>query len=189
MTASVRDRALDATFAEVAEHGLTGLTVEAVASRAGAGRATIYRHFPGGRDELVQTTIRREVGRFLESLAAGIPEEGDPVDAVAALVTGARRLLGDHRVLQRLLVDEAEAILPSLATVHPLLQEALAGLVRQRLETASLVAGVDVDEASDHCARMLLSYVGAPGVWDLGDADEVRRLVRTHVLAGVVADV
>ena len=34
------ERVLDATFAEVAEHGLRALTVEAVAVRAGSSRAT-----------------------------------------------------------------------------------------------------------------------------------------------------
>lgn len=180
----LRARVMDATFAEVAQNGLGGLTVEAVASRAGSSRATIYRHFPGGRDELVMSTLRREVGRFFDRLAASLPPGADLVARVAALVTGARRLLGEHEVLQRLLVDEAEELMPPLAMVHPLVQEAVSGLLREAFEAASVSA--DVEAAADHCARMLLSYVGAGGVWDLDDPDDVRRMVSTRILAGVV---
>jgi hypothetical protein len=34
---------------------------------------------------------------------------------------------------------------------------------------------------------MLLTYIGSPGRWDTGDIDEVRRLVRTQFLGGIVA--
>ncbi|HSP03724.1 MAG TPA: hypothetical protein VLR27_09500, partial [Acidimicrobiales bacterium] len=45
---------------------------------------------------------------------------------------------------------------------------------------------VDVAMAGDHAARLVLSYVGSPGRWDLVDPDEARRLVQDRVLAGVV---
>jgi AcrR family transcriptional regulator len=67
------DRVLDATYDEVAERGLGALTVEAVAVRAGSSRATVYRHFPGGRDELIDRTIRREVRRFFDTVLAAAP--------------------------------------------------------------------------------------------------------------------
>ena len=35
-------------------------------------------------------------------------------------------------------------------------------------------------------ARLFLSYLGSHGSWDLADRDQVRRLVRTQLLAGVV---
>lgn len=183
-------RVLDATYAEVAEHGLGALTVEAVAVRAGSSRATVYRHFPGGRDELVERTIRREVGRFFaEVLDAAPPPAGDLVDHVAGLMAAAHRLLDEHEVLQRLLVDEADAIVPSLALVFPLVEQALAGHLRKLLEQGAggaVRAGVDVAGAADHCARLVLSYVGSPGRWDLDDPAEIRRLVRTRLLAGVL---
>jgi len=47
-------------------------------------------------------------------------------------------------------------------------------------------ADLDVAEAADHLGRLYVSYLGAPGRWDLDDPDEVDRLVRTQFLAGVV---
>ena len=34
---------------------------------------------------------------------------------------------------------------------------------------------------------MILSYISSPGHWDLDDPDQVATLVRTELLAGVVA--
>lgn len=186
MSSDLRERVLDATFAEVEENGLSGLTVEAVATRASSSRATIYRHFPGGRDELVETAVRREVEHFFAAVSAVVPTDGDLVARVSALVTGARRLLDEHRVLQSLLEDEAEAIVPSLATVHPQIEDALVAMLRAELERTALPAGVDPDLAAEHGARMVLSYVGASGSWDLDDPSAVDEVVRTRILAGMV---
>lgn len=186
MSDDLRDRVLDATFAEVDDNGLSGLTVEAVATRAGSSRATIYRHFPGGRDELVDTTVRREVRRFFDALSASVPVDGDLVERVSALVAAARSLLREHRVLQRLLEDEAEAIVPSLATVHPRIQDALSGYLLDQFDRSGIPDGVDPARAADHCARMVLSYVGAAGSRDLDDPEQLRSVVRTRLLAGIV---
>ncbi|MGK2930758.1 MAG: TetR/AcrR family transcriptional regulator [Acidimicrobiales bacterium] len=208
MAGDLRTRVLDATFAEVDDNGLAGLTVEAVASRAGSSRATVYRHFPGGRDELIETTLRREVGRFFEALAADLTPAADAakvaagapadvaevVDVVAALVREAHRLLGEHRVFQRLLEDEAEAIAPPLATVYPMIHDALVAHLVTVLDPVDAVEGMDVvdpgiEGAADHAARMILSYVGTTGAWDLTDAADVEALVRHRILPGIVTDV
>lgn len=190
--AALAGRVLDATFAEVAEHGLAALTVEAVAVRAGSSRATLYRHFPGGRDELVVRTIEREVEGFLAAVMADVaPAAAGVVDHVAGVVVSARRLLGEHDVLQRLLVEEADAIVPSLATVRPLVATGLARHLTAALGEAvargEVRSDVDVLVAGDHAARLVLSYVGSPGRWDLVDPDEAGRLVQDRVLAGVVS--
>jgi AcrR family transcriptional regulator len=44
-TSQIRVRVLDAVRAELAEHGYDGLTVEAVAARAGVHRTTVYRRW------------------------------------------------------------------------------------------------------------------------------------------------
>ncbi len=186
MADGLRRRVLDATFAEVEAHGMRGLTVEGVAVRSGSSRATIYRHFPGGREELVSSTIEREVGRFFRDLIAEAPPADDVVGHVVGIVAGADRLLRHHPVLQRLLEDEAEAILPPLATVHPMIQDGLARHLRWVLTDATLRPGVDAAEAADHCSRMVLSFVGSNGAWDLSDPADVRDLVETHMVAGLL---
>ncbi|WP_432095871.1 TetR/AcrR family transcriptional regulator [Streptomyces sp. bgisy100] len=44
-TARIRTQVLDAALAELGEHGFDGLTVEAVAARAGVHRTTVYRRW------------------------------------------------------------------------------------------------------------------------------------------------
>src|SRR6478752_4034025 len=48
------DRAIiDAALSLFAEHGVEGLCIEEVAARAGVGKATIYRRWPGKEDLLL----------------------------------------------------------------------------------------------------------------------------------------
>ena len=49
-----------------------------------------------------------------------------------------------------------------------------------------LAAGVDLGDAADFLARMVLSHISAPGRWDLEDPEQVALLVRFELLAGVV---
>ena len=65
MAARSEDAILQATLDLVAEHGVAGVTVDAVAARAGVGKATIYRHW-GSRAQLVHAAIACMKGPFTE---------------------------------------------------------------------------------------------------------------------------
>lgn len=57
-TAQVRDRLLDATIELVAELGVEAVTFDAVARRAGASRATVYRKW-SDRESLIEEALLR----------------------------------------------------------------------------------------------------------------------------------
>jgi AcrR family transcriptional regulator len=57
MIASTRERILVATLACVDADGLAATSIEDIARAASVGRATIYRHFPGGREQVLTETI------------------------------------------------------------------------------------------------------------------------------------
>jgi AcrR family transcriptional regulator len=186
MTETARDRIMDAVVTCVDRVGLGGFALEDVAAEAGVSRATIYRHFPGGRDQLVREAVTREVARFWSELAvevAHIPDlEGRLVEGIAA----AHRKVQEHDLLQRLVAAEPEEFLPALFESEPLVHLVLRGYLRGLLEGQRLRPGVDPDAAADYLTRMLVSYIGSQGSWNLADRDAVRRLVRTQFLAGVI---
>jgi hypothetical protein len=62
----------------------------------------------------------------------------------------------------------------------------IAGFLLPYLEAEELVEGVSSTEASTFLARMVLSYMEAPGRWNLDDPVEVSQLVTQELLAGIV---
>lgn len=193
MSGNQRERILEATYAVVARAGMAKATMDDVAHQAGVARATLYRAFPGGRDDLLDAAVTWEVARFFDRIAAEIgpgPEQA-PLGVAELLERGlvaARRALAHHQLLQDLLRHEADRLVPSLATTMPLVAAAMRDWLRPRLERADLRAGVDPEQAAELLARTLLSLIGTPGRWDLEDPEQVRALVRRHLLAGVVTD-
>ena len=86
-----------------------------------------------------------------------------------------------------MLSTEPEALLEELSSTSPLVLDAITTYLATLLADEPLRPGVSIDEAADHLARLYLSYLGSQGQWDLRDVDAVDRLVRTQLLAGVVA--
>lgn len=182
-----RERVLAAAVGCVARSGLTGLRMEDVARAAGVGRATLYRWFPGGKDQLVDEAITWEVGRFFRELAV---EVADAPDLRARLERGlmfAHRSMVGHEALATVLATDRERFLPRLHETAPLVVAVVRDYLRPAVAAEDLRPGVDVDEAADYLARMVLSFIPSPGHWDLTDPGEVARLVDRQFLAGIVA--
>lgn len=170
--------------------GMAKTTVDDVARASGVSRATIYRYFPGGRDQVVSEVVSWEVGRFFRRLGEAVAGAPDLLSLMEDALVFARGALARHAVLQRLLVTEPERLVP-LVTVNadrilPLVAAFLVPYLEREAAAGRLRPGVDLDRAADYIARMLLSYISSPGMWDLEDPEEVRTLVRTQVLGGVL---
>ncbi|MBM3674580.1 MAG: TetR/AcrR family transcriptional regulator [Actinobacteria bacterium] len=185
-----RERLLEAAYACVARFGMAKTTVEDVVKESGVSRATVYRVFPGGKDQLLREVVAWEMGRFFGALAEAAAGAPDFASLVESGLVYAHRAVREHEVLQTILVTEPERLLPLMTTEQerplrfvtayllPFLErEARAGHVRD---------GVDLDTASDYVARMLLSLISSPGRWDLDDPAQVRQVVREELLAGVL---
>ena len=187
-----RVRFYRAALACVQESGLEATSVEDVARAAGSSRATLYRTFPGGREQLVSETVGWEVATFFATLAEAVATEPELEDKVATGLTVGRRSIADHVLLQRLLRTEPEAVLGELSATTALVRVGITDYMRADLTRARDIgvirADCDLAEASDHLARLFLSYMASPGRWDLDDPSEVRVLVRTQFLAGLLAE-
>lgn len=183
----MRERILDAAFACVGRYGLGKTTVDDVARAARLSRATIYRHFPGGRDQLLREVIAWETGRFFGRLAEAVAGAADFAGLLEEALVFAHRAVEEHEVLQKVLLTEPELLLPRLTVESHRILAFIAAFLLPYLEREELVAGLDPRQAADHVGRMLLSFTAAGGQWDLTDRAQVSQLVRTQLLAGVLA--
>jgi AcrR family transcriptional regulator len=141
------DRAIiDAALSLFAEHGVEGLCIEEVAARAGVGKATIYRRWPGKEDLLLDA---------LAALKTPLPElRGESaradlvalLDAMAADYADPRRarsfalLLGEGAKFPRLMSRYLE-------TVAEPRREVMRGVLRRGVATGELRPDTDIEVA------------------------------------------
>jgi AcrR family transcriptional regulator len=82
---SQRAAILDAAVDLLAEKGYAGCSMAAVAARAGIATGSVYRHFPG-KAELVVELFRIVVGHEVDAVARAAAQPGDLVQRVVAVV-------------------------------------------------------------------------------------------------------
>lgn len=186
MSLGARERIVEAAYECVARSGFQKTSVEAAARQAGLSRATVYRTFPGGRDELLAAVVAWEHGRFFARLYDEVREAGSLEEVLTLGIVFAHRDVAAHEVLQRVLRSEPELLLPKLTVEAAGAQRMIAAFLEPYLANERLAPGVDRSEAADFLARMALSYIASPGRWDLEDPDQVRRLVRAELLGGIL---
>lgn len=186
MPTEVRERILRATYECVARWGLGKTTVDDAARQAGLSRATVYRYFPGGREELVTAVIAWEHANFFRRLYDEVRGAATLEEVMERGIAFAHGAIRGHEVLQRVLETEPEVLVPKLTVEAAGTQEVIAAFLVPYLERHRLAPGVGVQEAADFLARMALSYIGSPGRWDLDDPEQVARLVRAELLAGIL---
>ena len=182
-----QQRIVDGALVCIDRWGLAKTSFEDVAYEAGVSRATVYRAFPGGRDEVISTTVLTEVERFFTRVEQAVAAEPDLAAKLRTGLVFGHQALAEHRLLQQVLSTEPEALLEELSSTSPLVLDAITTYLATLLADEPLRPGVSIDEAADHLARLYLSYLGSQGQWDLRDVGAVDRLVRTQLLAGVVA--
>src|SRR5882724_11242476 len=108
---SVRERVLEGGLVSVGRDGLARTTVDDVAQASGVSRATIYRHFPGGREQIVADTVAWEQARFFVRLGEAVAGAPDLCVLVEDALVFARRALAEHTVFQRVVQTEPERLL------------------------------------------------------------------------------
>ena len=172
-----RQRILEATYACVARWGLAKTTVEDAAREAGVSRATVYRAFPGGRDELINAVVAWATLVFFGRLYEQVHGAESLEEVLERGIMFAHRSIVEHEVLQRVMQTEPEKLLPALTVESIRTGRASPASSFRTSHERGVAAGVDIDEAADFLARMVLSYMSRPGRWDLDDPDQVAQLV------------
>ncbi len=183
---TTRDRILEATYNCVARRGLAKTTIEDAARAAKVSRATVYRTFPGGRDELVNAVVGWATLVFFTRLYEQVHDAVGLEQVMERGIMFAHRSIVEHEVLQRVMQTEPDKLLPALTVESNRIRQGIAEFLVPYLEQRGVAAGVDLNQAADFLARMVLSYMASPGRWDLDDPAQVAQLVRAELLPGVV---
>ncbi len=181
-----RERVIDATLRCLARHGTVKTTVEDIAREASVSRATVYRTFPGGRDELLAAVVDTEVARLFTAVGLRLGTAENLADAlVEGMVEASLRITG-HPSLCYLVEHEPETILGHLAfdEFDHLLDSA------SRFAAPFLARWMTPHEAervAEWATRIVFSYAAPSESLGLTDRRRTRRLVEQFMLPGVAA--
>ncbi|KAB8146066.1 TetR/AcrR family transcriptional regulator [Chloroflexia bacterium SDU3-3] len=138
-----KEKVLQATSELLAEHGVSGLSVDDVARRSGVAKTTIYRHWPTRTDLVVDACFH--LGTHAE-----VPDTGTFVGDVHALMMTIATLLTTARwsSVMPSIIDAAERS-PDLAAVHSSIQRGhtlpLQTLIARAMSKGELPPDTDVD--------------------------------------------
>jgi AcrR family transcriptional regulator len=190
---SVRDRLIDAAETCLRAKGIRATTVSEVAEVAQVSRGWLYRHFPD-KVSLLGTAIVR-LNEAYWSEAQTLLDRCDGLEEQMAVgVVNARSAYEDPgAVLMRLRVDEPEEFAACAGAGVQGLVPDLAEFWRPYLvaaqERGEIHADLDIAEASEWVARVLISLSTVPGdTLDPTDEAHVRAHVRRFVMPGLQAD-
>lgn len=182
-----RPRIVDATLVCLARQGTVKTTMDDIARGAGVSRATVYRVFPGGRDQILAAVVDTEMARLFSALGVKLGEAVDLEEALVAGIVEASTRLRGHRALAYLVEHEPEMVLGHLAFDES----------DRLLETASRFAApflarwmspVEAGRVAEWATRIVLTYAVSPSeAIDLTDQAAAARLVETFVLPGIAA--
>jgi TetR/AcrR family transcriptional regulator, regulator of autoinduction and epiphytic fitness len=138
---------LEAVLDELGTVGYGALTIEAVAARAGVGKSTIYRHWPG-KLELVEDAFRTLKAPVV------VPAQGSLRDRVVAVIEQVACLVAEstYSTCMPALIDAAERD-PKVRDFHSRFSSerraVLVGMLRDAVRTGELPATADPELLAD----------------------------------------
>jgi len=157
------DRALDATAACLARHGLARTSMTDVAREMGVARSTLYRHF-GSVEEAAWALLARESYRFFDRFGEVVAKGSGP-ESVVELAAQFVRFASIHPVMARLLHDEPDFV-GRVATRHMAALVDYAAAVVTPLVAAAMDNGVirrrDPVRLAQWMGRMVAICILAP---------------------------
>lgn len=186
---AARDRLIDAAEACFTKFGPAKTTLEDIASEAGVSRATVYRYFDGGRDEIILGVVLREAKDFLEALARRAQREATLEDAIVEGVLYTVSTVRKNEHLSLLFAPEVAGQTSSIAGASTALFEITTDFLRPIFEQAraeDLVRPrVEAEDAAEFVLRIILSLLSVPGPRKRTAAKE-REFVRTYCVGAVL---
>jgi AcrR family transcriptional regulator len=177
---------LDATLELLLEEGFTSMSIEAVATRAGVGKATIYRRWPSKAELVVEAVASMKEQELVDSDSGSVRED---LLELARQVFGPKEPseVGEPRDSGE--VTELMLRLASARARHPELQDAflrhiieprrqiVANVLRRGVERGEIRADIDLELAID----VLMGFVSYRHMLSAG-----RRSTNLRGMEGVI---
>ncbi len=170
--------------------GIRKTTMEDIARGAGAGKATLYRHF-GNKDAVIDALLEREGQRFERRMQTAVGRLDTATARIeAAFLTGVDFFV-QHPVLTKGRDEEPGLLLPRItANGGPLVRRGLdlfAGLIADGVDAGEL-RPVDPRSAAEVVMRLILSYFAFPPMEvRVDDPDEARQFAHALVAGALRA--
>jgi AcrR family transcriptional regulator len=184
---SIEERAIAGVLACVARHGLGKTTIDDVAREAGCSRATLYRYFDGGKQDLVETAVRAEMTRTITSVRDAADDADTLEDAVVAMLHESGNELAHHDALRFVTDFEPELLLPHLTFSGG---DRLLAKCAAALEPAFARFVDEPHRAAEWVARVGLVFWFSPTApVALTDEPALRDYVRAFVLPAIQSSV
>jgi TetR/AcrR family transcriptional repressor of mexCD-oprJ operon len=153
-----------------------------IARHAGVVRATVYMHFPD-RQALIDAVTAKAVSDVTAVIERAEPDSGDPVDALARVITAAWKAMDRFHALVGINTRRPYG---EMQDQHRLVMDALRPLIERGQATGRFRADVP---ASWHLAMILALVHGASGEIRRGTVgvDQVQKALLSTVLGAVAA--
>jgi AcrR family transcriptional regulator len=192
-TRNVRDRLIDAAEVCLQAKGIRATTVSEIAEVAGVSRGWLYRHFPDKVTLLGAAIVRLNDTYWSEAHAMLEQFEGLDRQIAAGIRHGRTAYDDPGALLMKLRLEEPDEFAACAGAGVQGLVPDLADFWSRYLIAArdrgEIHPDIDIAEASEWIARVLLSLTTVPGdTLDPTDADAVAAYMRRYVMPGLQAD-
>lgn len=186
-----RSALLDAAVRRFVAVGISKTTMEDISREAGAGKATLYRHFRN-KQAVVEALVERENRRFERTLREAAEGADTAAAAVETAFVAALGFLRAHPLLNKSLAEEPDVLLPYLTLrTGPVAHSttSLFGELIEQGQRAGVFRSVRVEWMAETLFRLLMSFFSLPTMTiDVDDPDEVRAYTRELVASLLEAD-
>ncbi len=90
-----RDDVLSQLLTVFRSRGYEGATISEIAKATGLGKASLYHHFPGGKQEMTEALVRMTLSRLNAGAFAPLYEPGPPKERLLEVLDGWNTYLDD----------------------------------------------------------------------------------------------
>ncbi len=186
--AQARERLIDSAESCFERFGVAKTSIEDVATAANVSRATVYRYFEGGRDEIVLAVLLREADRFEKQLRQRLSRVRSitnyPVEGVIFAVQTARSNPRVALLFAPEVAGQTGAFVGASEVLHERVRGLIEPFIAQAQKQGIARSDLDADEAAEWLIRTVVSLLTVPSKRGI---PEERRFLRHFLVPAFLA--